>query len=138
MKGNTMDRFARLRRSPVMDLIDFRIVSFDAGSMTVHGTVEFDPQLSNVMGTPHGGAIAAALDTAASVAGMCATDFRSVFPTLEMKCLYLGVPHSGALKVKGRVLKLGRSIAFLEASLLSTNDELLATSTQTARVRSAD
>lgn len=130
----TVLRFNELPASPAMRLLGFRLLDFDAAEQRATCSVDIDPQLTNVMGSIHGGGIAAALDTAASVAAMCASDLQAQFPTLEIKCTFVATPARGLLKVEGRVVKLGRSIAFLESSLFSTDGTLLATGTQTSKV----
>ena len=132
-----VQRFNELPASPTMRLLGFRLLDFHPAKRVANCSVEIDSQLTNVMGSIHGGGIAAALDTAASVAAMCASDLQAKFPTLEIKCIFLETPPAGPLKVEGRVLKLGSSVAFLEASLYSATGALLATSTQTSKVRAS-
>jgi uncharacterized protein (TIGR00369 family) len=132
--NQTVLRFNEMPVSPAMRLLGFRLLDFDVAEQRAICSVDIDPQLTNVMGSVHGGGIAAALDTAASVAAICASDLQALFPTLEIKCTFLEIPPQGPLRVEGRVLKLGRSIAFLESSLFSPSGTLLAKGNQTSKV----
>jgi len=132
--NKTVLRFNELPVSPAMRLLGFRLLDFHVAEQRATCSVDIDPQLTNVMGSIHGGGIAAALDTAASVAAMCASDLQALFPTLEIKCSFLEAPPRGMLRLEGRVLKLGRSIAFLESSLFSPSGSVLAKANQTSKV----
>jgi acyl-coenzyme A thioesterase PaaI-like protein len=47
---------------------------------------------------------------------------------------FLAPSLAGKFRAEGRVLQLGKSIAFLEASLFNAEGELTATSTSTAKI----
>lgn len=59
-----------------------------------------------------------------------------VFPTpsLELKVSYLAPSLAGRFRAEGYSVKLGKSIAFLEAKLFEENGELTATASSTVKL----
>ena len=75
-------------------------------------------------------------------AGMAtACQFQSAEDTavasLEIKASFLLAAHPGLYRSHGRVVRIGRTVAFLEAELYDAEDRLVATATSTAAVRAA-
>ena len=54
--------------------------------------------------------------------------------TLEMKVSYFAPAQVGPLWGRGRVVRAGRTIAFVEADLLDDADRLIARSSATVRI----
>jgi uncharacterized protein (TIGR00369 family) len=88
--------------------------------------------LCNPMGQIQGGYVCAMLDECMSVAGMVASGMTHVVPTLEMKTSFLRPAMPGQLRGIGRVVKWGRTVAFLEGELFDPDGRLLAKATATA------
>jgi len=59
----------------------------------------------------------------------------NVVATLELKVSYLEVSRMGEFQAMGKVLKLTRSVAFLEAELRDPSGLLTAAMTATAKIR---
>ena len=73
----------------------------------------------------HGGVLAALIDATAAYA-ITARLGISV-PTVDLRCDYHAVAHSGGiLVVRGRVLHLGRTLATAEAQIVDERDVLVA------------
>ena len=72
------------------------------------------------------------IDQACAIAGIAATGLLPT--TLEIKTTCLRAARMGVFVAEARVLKSGRSIAFLEASLRNSDGELIATATTTANL----
>jgi uncharacterized protein (TIGR00369 family) len=85
----------------------------------------------NRFGALHGGAIACVMDDVLSVAAGLLLKWGEIAPTLEMKVSYLGQGTKGKHFAEARVLKRGRQINFLDASLSSEAGKLIATATAT-------
>ena len=96
--------------------------------------MEFDvPQMfANPTGAVQGGFIAAMMDEAMSTAVIIASNVTMTAPTLEMKPSYLKRLMPGPASVQARILKLGKSAAFMEADCFDDKGELVARATATA------
>jgi len=88
--------------------------------------------LANPMGQVQGGYVCAMLDECMSVAGLVASGMTCVMPTLEMKTSFLRPAMPGPLRGVGKVVRWGKTIAFLEGELYDEQDRLLAKATATA------
>lgn len=103
------------------------------------GTVEFSfvgkEEWTNPMGGIQGGFMAAMLDDTMSVTGVVGANFTKVMPTLEFKVSFLRPAKPGKFKTIGRWVRMGRSIAFIEAELFDANDTLVAKSSGTVTPR---
>lgn len=126
-------RFKRSTRRPKgSDLLGFDLISVDQAAMTVNVAFVGREDFTNPMGQVQGGFVTAMLDDAMAVAGVVASNFTCVMPTLELKVSFLRPALPGPLRAVGRVVKWGRTIAFVEGELYDPDDRLLAKATATA------
>jgi molybdopterin converting factor subunit 1 len=88
----------------------------------------------NPAGAIQGGFLTVMLDETMGPAALSALGPGFTVPTLELKVSFLRPGRVGRLVADARVVHLGRSVAFLEASLSDDDGNLIATSTATARV----
>lgn len=88
----------------------------------------------NRFGALHGGAIACVMDDILSVAAGLVLQWGEIAPTLEMKVSYLAQGGAGRHIAEARVLKRGRQINFLEATLETEAGKLIATATATIMI----
>jgi uncharacterized protein (TIGR00369 family) len=88
----------------------------------------------NRFGALHGGAIACVMDDVLAVAAGFIAQWGEIAPTLEMKVSYLNQGGAGRHIAEARVLKRGRTINFLEATLVSAAGKTVATSTATIMI----
>jgi molybdopterin converting factor subunit 1 len=102
------------------------------------GRVSFEfqasEQLLNPMGTVQGGFLTAMLDEAMGPAALSALGPGYGIPTLELKVSFIRPARPGRLVAEGRVVHLGKSVAFIESSLVDDDGRLIATATATARI----
>lgn len=131
-----LDWAARLfQELPVANLLGARPLHCDPerGCMTV----EFQArrEFCNLMGTIQGGMLTAMLDLAMAFAALCTLDDGHVVPSLEVKTTFLAPARPGTIIGEGRLLRKGRSIAFMEARLTDSSATLLATASATAQIR---
>ena len=130
------DMLARFRNSkkrpPCSDTLGMRLVDLSQERQWVR--MEFDvPQMfANPTGAVQGGFIAAMMDEAMSTAVIIASNVTMTAPTLEMKTSYLTRLMPGKAAVEARILKLGKSAAFMEADCFDANGSLVARATATA------
>jgi uncharacterized protein (TIGR00369 family) len=113
-------------------LTPFTIIDADFESGFV--TLEFAPQpaFRNHFGNIQGGFAVAMLDTVVSIAAYAR--LRRWLPTVEIKSSFLEPIPIGTCIGEGRVLKVGRSLAFIEGRLLTPDHRPAVTATATALV----
>lgn len=90
----------------------------------------------NRFGALHGGAIACVMDDVLAVATGLILKWGEIAPTLEMKVSYLSQGGPGKHIAEARVLKRGRQINFLDATLATEAGKLVATATATIMIAS--
>ena len=88
----------------------------------------------NPAGLVQGGFVTAMLDETMGTAAMAQLGAGHTIPTLELKVSFLRPTQPGRLVCDGRVIQMGKSVAFLEAKLTDDDGNLVATATATARV----
>ena len=120
--------------SPVGNLLGRRVLSMDKENMRARMAFAIGEQFLNRQGVLHGGAIATMLDTLCGFALWVASG-RRFGQTLELKTHFLREARPGAYHGEGRVVRMGRSIVFLEADLFNARDELVANASATFKLR---
>ncbi len=113
--GGSIDKF-----DPESGVIDFR---FEANDKMTHSG-----------GIVQGGFVAGMLDAAMAHVVFCVLDKLVILATLEMKVSYLDIVRPGTLRATGQVLRMGKTVAFLEAELHSSDGRLLAKGSSTVRI----
>jgi acyl-coenzyme A thioesterase 13 len=89
----------------------------EAGRATVKLPVS--ERVQNVVGTLHGGAIATLVDIAGTIAIMSADQDGRPGVTTDLNASYLAAGQGGTtVLAKGRVLKAGRTLAFVEVDIV--------------------
>ncbi len=123
---------ARIRKLEFMRYLDGDIHSVSQEKQ--QAVLLFYPKedLCQTAGVIQGGFVTAMLDAAMAHAVLVASDMTLGPPTLELKVSFLRAALPGAHKAVGRVLRMGKSVGFLEAELLNNKDELIAKSSATA------
>ena len=122
-------------REPFLDDLGCEILAVDPEAMDCHMKFEIPKRFCHSGDVVQGGFVAAMLDAVSTHALFAANTKINVVATLELKVSYLEVSRMGEFKAMGKVLKLTRSVAFLEAELRDPNGLLRATMTATAKIR---
>lgn len=136
--GEGYERFMELVGNHVLDLpryvdlLGMRPLSAEPGHVRMEFTAS--EQFLNPAGVVQGGFITAMLDDTMGPAAVAQLGPGYFAPTLELKVSFLRPVGPGRLVGDGRVVHMGRSIAFLEGSLCDEEGNLVATATATARV----
>lgn len=119
-------------RPAYTDLLGARPLDAEPG----HVRMEFwaTEQFLNPMGAVQGGFLTAMLDEAMGPAALSALPPGQGVPTLELKVSFISPARPGRLVADARVVHLGRSVVFLESSLVKDDGTLIATATATARI----
>ncbi len=117
--------------APMGEKLGFALVELDRGRVVFEGTP--DRSVYNPLGSVHGGYAATLLDSACGLAVQSELAAGRAHTTLELKVSYLrGLSErSGTVRSIGRVLSLGRRVAFAEATLHDGDGRLCATATST-------
>lgn len=129
------DLVARLNATqPVTGhLLGQEVLEADPDLGTVKIAYAPDERFCNPMGVIQGGFIAAMLDDASAIACIVKAGAKIAVPTLEMKISYFSAVRPGKVFAHGRVIKMGRSIAFLGSDLYDEAGKHLAQATATAK-----
>lgn len=138
---NAAETFALLTRvplGPVGDALGGRLLEFDGATGTAILEFQPGPLHTNLWGSVHGGIVTAMLDLCTAVAGIGASAMTQSFPTIEMAQRFLKPVPVGRVLARGHVVRLGRTIAYLEGAILAPAGELLATGTVTSRALARD
>ena len=104
------------------------------------GTIETSfvagEEFLNPVGQVQGGILAAMLDDTMGPALVATLGENQFAPTLNLSIAFIKAAKPGKIYGKGRVVKKGKSICYLQGELLDENGGLLATGTATAMIRS--
>ena len=132
-KQALIDRF-NAALPPAMQTLRGRIADFDRERHIATLSFSADRSMCNPNDGLQGGFICGMLDAAMAFAVYTALGEFAIVATLEIKVNFLEIARPGALAADGRVVRLGKTVSFLEAELRDDGGKLLATATQTARV----
>jgi uncharacterized protein (TIGR00369 family) len=127
--------FTREYQKRIPFLMHLGIVTEELGEGRARLSIPVDTQLTNSMGTVHGGVIMSLLDVA-----LC-TAARTLHPdsigaiTIDMSTSFIGGGSGGMLLAEARVMKDGRSMSFVEAEAKNLDGSLVAKAIATVRVR---
>ena len=122
------------QRPGIAESLDFSLTEVDAGVAVFEGTP--GPHACNPIGMVHGGYAATLLDSACGCAVHASLGAKQSYTTLELKVAYHKAltSQTGALRAEGRVLTMGRRVAFAEAKLIDAAGRLYASATSTLLV----
>ena len=115
-----------------------KIQTDELGAGTARLSMPVEPQLTNSLGTAHGGVIMSLLDVA-----LC-TAARTLHPdsigviTIDLSVSFIGGATGKRLLADARVLKDRRSISFVEGEARNDDGSLVAKAIATVRVRLKD
>ena len=122
------------RRPGIADSLDFALIEVDVGRAVFEGTP--GQHAYNPIGMVHGGYAATLLDSACGCAVHSRLAAGQSYTTLELKVAYHKALSSqaGPVRAEGRVLTMGRRVAFAEAKLVDASGRLFASATSTLLV----
>ena len=120
------------KRPPCSDTLGMRLAEVDQDAQRIRMAFDVPGMFANPTGAVQGGFIAAMMDEAMSTCCIIASNVTMTAPTLEMKTSYLRRLMPGEAAVEARILKWGRSAAFMEAECFDDQGKLVAKATATA------
>jgi uncharacterized protein (TIGR00369 family) len=110
--------------SPAIKTLGIRIVKLDEGRALME--MDVSERLHNLSGTMHGGIMGDIADAAMGVALATTLGPDDEFTTIEFKISFLRPHVRGLLRAEGSLAKRGRRIAFTEATLTNTENQVIA------------
>ena len=120
------------KRPPCSDTLGMELLEVDQENMTIRMGFDVNPGFANPTGAIQGGFQCAMLDEAMSTCVIIASNVTMTAPTLELKTSFLRPLFVGRAEVVAKIIKFGRSTAFMEAELFDPDGKLVAKATATA------
>lgn len=117
------------RQAPASAWLNQSILELDVEEGWVKIGYDLGEAHFNRFGALHGGSIACVMDDVLAVAAGMVAKWGEIAPTLEMKVSYLNQGGAGKHVAEARVLKRGRQINFLEATMTREDGKVIATAT---------
>ena len=110
---------------PIGITLGFRLVEAERGRVVLEGAP--DKRSYNLIGTVHGGWSAAVLDTALALSVLSTLDAEQTFTTVDIRINYLRplTEATGTVRAEGKVLQVGRKLAYSEAKLTDAAGKLI-------------
>lgn len=127
--------FDRLPAPPAAETLGWELLSLDAAAGTIELAFNAKPDFANPTGHIQGGFLAAMLDDTMGPALFAMTDGKRFGSTIDLHVHYLRPVLPGRVTTKGRVVKFGTRIAFMEGELFTADGDLAAKATASASLR---
>ena len=125
MTAETVARLQRLvDRSPHNSWLGMQVVAADGNGVEIRVAWREEFISAPERRAVHGGVLAGLVDSGAVFAVMAAAD--SLAATVDLRVDYHAIPASAEMLVKGRVVRLGRSLSTAEAYVYDVEDRLVA------------
>jgi uncharacterized protein (TIGR00369 family) len=122
------------RQAPASAWLNQSILELDVEESWVKIGYDLGQAHFNRFGALHGGSIACVMDDVLAVAAGMVAKWGEIAPTLEMKVSYLNQGGAGKHFAEAKVLKRGRQINFLEATMTREDGKVIATATATIMI----
>lgn len=131
--SDMLARFANSKkRPPCSDTLGMRLIGVTQADKTIRMAFDVSDRFANPTGAVQGGFVSAMLDEAMSTCCIIASNVTMTAPTLEMKISYLRPLFPGAAEVEARIIKWGKSAAFMEAEAYDPDGRMVAKASATA------
>ena len=127
--------FTREYQKKIPFLQHLKILTEELGQGTARLSLPVEPQLTNSLGTAHGGVIMSLLDVAVCTAARTLHPDSIGVITIDMSISFIGGATGKRLLADARVLKDGRSMSFVEGEAKNEDNSLVAKAIATVRVR---
>ena len=126
-------RFQNSKKRPACsDTLGMQLLAVDQDAMSIRMGFEVSASFSNPTGAIQGGFLTAMLDEAMSTCCIIASNVTMTAPTLELKTSYMRPLFPGQAEAVARILKFGKSTAFMEAELFDPEGRMVAKASATA------
>src|SRR5262245_3245260 len=119
---------------PCAVLLGWRILDAKPDQGWIRIGFEGRPEFRNPAGFIQGGFLAAMLDDTMGPAAFIMGKGEVFTPTIDLHVSFLAPAKVGPIIGEGRVIQMGKTVAFLEGRLMDESGTLLAKATASARV----
>jgi uncharacterized protein (TIGR00369 family) len=126
--------FAREYQKRIPFIQHLQIRTDTLGKGTARLSLPVETQLTNSLGTVHGGVIMSLLDVALCTAARTLHPESSGVITINLSTSFIGAGSGARLLAEARVLKDGRSMSFVEGEAANEDGTLVAKAVATVRV----
>ena len=123
-----------VQRPPCADLLGWQLVECDAETGHIHVAFEGKREFLNPAGFIQGGILSAMLDDTMGPAVWVKSNGTLFTATIDMNISYLAPAMPGPLFGEGRIVQMGKTIAFLESILRDRSGAPIARATSSARL----
>jgi uncharacterized protein (TIGR00369 family) len=123
---------AKANDVPIARLIGFEAKDIADGRATV--VLAAGPQHANPMGTLHGGILCDIADAAMGMAFASTLAPEESFTTVELKINFFRPIWQAELKAEGTVVQRGRTIGYVECTIIDEKNRLVARAASTCMV----
>ncbi|MGI8932398.1 MAG: PaaI family thioesterase [Sphingomicrobium sp.] len=123
---------------PASKLLGWTLRDVDVAKGTIEIGFTADERFVNPAGNVQGGFLAAMLDDTQGPALFAMTGGAVYAPTIDFTTSFIRPARAGRFVGKGRVISLGKTIAFTEAELFDEQGNLIARATFSARAMTGD
>ena len=135
MKAHFTLDFARDYQKKIPFLQHLKIQTDELGQGTARLSLPIERELTNSLGTAHGGVIMSLLDVAVCTAARTLHPDSIGVITIDLSVSFIGGGSGKRLLADARVLKDGRSMSFVEGEAKNEDGSLVAKAIATVRVR---
>ena len=125
-------RTEHMREQPLFEGMGFsKILEFSRENQSIKIEYIAEPRHCHSGNIVQGGYVTGWIDSAMAHSVMIPTDFKFSPLTLELKITFLKSANPGIVIAAAKVIKLGKSIAFVEGTLTNKSGDLIAKGTST-------
>jgi uncharacterized protein (TIGR00369 family) len=136
--ARTSSVFDRFDPPPSAKLLGWTLRAIDPAAGTIEIGFSADDRFTNPGGTVQGGFLAAMLDDTQGPALFGHSHGEAYAPTIDFTISFLKEAWPGDFIARGRVVRMGKTIAFTEAELFDDSGDIVARATFTNRVMRGD
>ena len=128
-------RTEHMREQPLFQGMGFsKILEFSRENQSIKIEYIAEPRHCHSGNIVQGGYVTGWIDSAMAHSVMIPTDFEFSPLTLELKITFLKSANPGIVIAAAKVIKLGKSIAFVEGTLTNESGDLIAKGTSTNKL----
>ena len=128
-------RTEHMREQPLFQGMGFsKILEFSRENQSIKIEYIAEPRHCHSGNIVQGGYVTGWIDSAMAHSVMIPTDFEFSPLTLELKITFLKSANPGIVIAGAKVIKLGKSIAFVEGTLTNESGDLIAKGTSTNKL----
>ncbi|AJA11507.1 hypothetical protein SKP52_23325 [Sphingopyxis fribergensis] len=129
-----MSIFDSFARPPCAETLGWELIEAEEATGTIRVRMEGKPAFCNPGGNIQGGFVAAMLDDTLGPTVLVKSGGAYYCATISLNISYLAPARPGSFTGVGRIVQLGKTVAFLEGELFDAEGRCVARATASARV----